>query len=43
MAGLRRWMNAVAMITPEPKYLAKLSGGYEKGVGRRKGRLTRKR
>jgi hypothetical protein len=22
IAGLRRWMNAVAMMTPEPKYFA---------------------
>ncbi len=26
MAGLRRWMKAVAMMTPEPKYFAKLVG-----------------
>jgi len=24
MAGTRRWMNAVAMMIPEPKYLANL-------------------
>ena len=27
IAGPRRWMNAVAMMTPEPKYFANLDGG----------------
>jgi hypothetical protein len=30
MPGERRWINAVAMITPEPKYLAVLLEAGEK-------------
>ena len=29
--GVRRWMNAVAIMTPDPKYLAKLES-YERMI-----------